>query len=155
MGALFIFMKVIYLKDVTGQGKRGEIKDVSSGFAQNFLIPKGFVRVATADIQNKIAKESKEAEAKHQRELNRLQFLKAEMEKRTFTVKVKVGDKGQIFGSVHEKDIAEAIAGKLSHPLEKNQIEIDSAIKELGAHQVKVKLGQGIIASAKINVEAF
>ena len=53
-------MKVIFLKDAPGQGKKGEIKDVSGGFAQNFLIPKGFARVASADIQNQIAKEAKE-----------------------------------------------------------------------------------------------
>jgi len=52
-----------------------------------------------------------------------------------FTVKVKVGDKGQVFGSVHEKDIAAVISGKINHPVEKSQVEIPSAIKELGEHQ--------------------
>jgi large subunit ribosomal protein L9 len=146
-------MKVIFIKDTPGQGKKGEIKDVSSGFAQNFLIPKGLAQVATADIQAKITKESKEAEIKKLKEIGKLQDLKQEMEKRTFTVKVKVGGAGQVFGSVHEKDIAAAIATKLNHPLEKNNIEIDAAIKELGEHKVKVKLGSGIIATVKINVE--
>jgi large subunit ribosomal protein L9 len=147
-------MKIIFLKDVPGQGKRGEIKEVSSGFAENFLIKKGFAQVATADIQNKIAKEAKEAEIKKLKEIEKLQVLKQDLEKRVFTVKVKVGDKGQVFGSVHEKDIAAVISGKINHPVEKSQVEIPSAIKELGEHQVKVKLAGGIIANVKINVEA-
>lgn len=147
-------MKVIFLKDVSGQGKRGEIKDLSEGFVQNFLIPKGFAQVATSDIQAKIAKEAQEAEAKHQKSLAKLQALKLEIEKRTFTVKVKVGDKGQVFGSVHEKDIAAAVSAKLNYPLDKNQVEIGAAIKQLGQHRVIVKLGGGIIVNLKINVEA-
>jgi large subunit ribosomal protein L9 len=146
-------MRVIYLKEHQGS-KKGEIKDVSSGFAENFLIPKGLAQVATAEIQAKIAKEGKEAENKKFREIEKLQSLKQELEKRTFTIKVKVGGKGQVFGGLHEKDIAEAVADKLSYPLEKNQVEIESAIKALGEHQVKVKLGSGIIANVKINVEA-
>lgn len=147
-------MKVIFIKDTPGQGRKGEIKDVSEGFAQNFLIKKGFAQAATTDIQAKIAKEAKEAEAKKLKEIGKLEALKGEIEKRIFTVKVKVGEKGQIFGGVHEKDIAASISAKLSHPLEKNQIEIGSIIKQIGEHLVKVKLGSGVTASAKINVEA-
>jgi large subunit ribosomal protein L9 len=147
-------MKIIFIKDVAGQGKRGEIKEVSSGFAENFLIKKGFARVATADIQAKMAKEAKEAETKKLKEIEKLQVLKQDLEKRIFTVKVKVGDKGQIFGSVHEKDIALSIGSKSNHPMDKNQIDIESPIKQIGEHQVKVKLGGGINANVKIKVEA-
>ena len=147
-------MKVIFLKDVSGQGRRGEIKDVSEGFANNFLIAKGLAQAATAEIQAKIAKEKKESEFKQQKELSRLAQLKTEIEKRTFIVKVKVGQQGQIFGGVHEKDIASAIGGKLNRTFDKNQITIDAPIKQTGEHQVKIKLGQGIIAVAKIMVEA-
>lgn len=148
-------MKIIFTKDVSGQGRRGEIKEVSSGFAENFLIKKGFAQVATADIQAKIAKEAKELETKKLKEIGKLQALKQDLEKRVFTVKVKVGDKGQIFGSVHEKDIALSISSKLSHPMEKNQVEISAPIKEIGEHQIKVKLGGGITANVKIKVEAM
>ncbi len=112
-------------------------------------------QVATADIQAKIAKEAKEAENKKLKEIGKLQALKSELEKRTFTVKVKVGEKGQIFGSVQEKDIAAAVSAKLNYPLEKNQINIETPIRQTGEHQVKVKLGGGIIAVIKINVEAM
>lgn len=148
-------MKIIFIKELAGTGKRGEIKDVSDGYAQNFLIAKGFARVATAEIQAKMAKESKEAETKKLKEIEKLQVLKQDLEKRVFTVKVKVGDKGQIFGSVHEKDIALSIGSKPNHPMDKNQIEIENPIKQIGEHLVKVKLGGGISANVKIKVEAM
>lgn len=147
-------MKIIYLKDQSGGGKKGQIKEVSEGFAKNFLIPKGFAAVATPEVQAKVAKEGKDAEVKKQKEAARLQGLKVDLEKKVFTVKVKVGDKGQVFGGVHEKDIAKAIADKTNYPLEKNQVELTSPVKQTGQHQVKVKLGGGISAMVKINVEA-
>ena len=75
------------------------------------------------------------------------------MEKRVFTVKVKVGDKGQIFSGVHEKDVAAAINAKTELGLEKNQVVLDKPIKELGSHKVKVKLGQNLGAEITLNVE--
>ena len=147
-------MKVIFTKDQPGGGKKGEIKEVSQGYAENFLIAKGFARVATAEVQAKVAKEQKEAEAKKAREAEKLQALKGDIEKRVFNFKVKVGDKGQIFGGVHEKDIAAGISAKLDFPLDKNQIHIENPIKQVGEHVVKVKLGADAVANAKINVEA-
>jgi large subunit ribosomal protein L9 len=147
-------MKVIFIKELSGTAKKGEIKDVNDGYAKNFLIAKGFAKIATADIQNKIAKENKEAEGKRQKELERLQALKLDLEKRTFVVKVKVGDKGQVFGGVHEKDIAKVISDKTGRAVEKNQIDISDSIKQLGEHQIKVKLVGGITANVKIKVEA-
>ncbi|HYV33402.1 MAG TPA: 50S ribosomal protein L9 [Candidatus Limnocylindria bacterium] len=145
-------MKVIFIKELAGTAKKGEIKEVNDGYAKNFLIAKGFAQQATAEIQAKVAKENKEAEAKKLKEIGKLQSLKQELEKRTFTVKVKVGDKGQIFSGVHEKDIAEAVNSIVKTNLEKNQIELAGIIKQLGEHIVKVKLASGITASVKINV---
>ena len=147
-------MKIIFLKDLAGQGKKGEIKDVSDGFARNFLTARGFAQVATPEIIARVEKENKEAEIKKLKEIEKLQTLKQNLEKRMFTVKVKVGDKGQIFSSVHEKDIAKVINDKMGTSMEKNQVELEKIIKELGEHQVKIKLAPGIIASIKINVEA-
>ncbi|HYV33587.1 MAG TPA: 50S ribosomal protein L9 [Candidatus Limnocylindria bacterium] len=147
-------MKVIFVKELSGTAKRGEIKEVNDGYANNFLIAKGFAQAATADIQAKVAKEGKEAEIRKLKEIGKLETLKADLEKRTFTVKVKVGDKGQIFSGVHEKDIISVLNSKMGLSLEKNQIEIGGIIKELGEHKVKVKLASGIIANLNIHVEA-
>jgi len=148
-------MKVIFLKDTPNQGRRGEVKEVSDGFAKNFLIAKGFAQVATVDMQNRLNKEAKEQEAKKQKQILNAQSLKQDLEKKTFSVKVKVGAKGQIFGAVHEKEIVVAVNGKLATEFEKSQIEIASPIKTLGEHTVKVKLAPGVFANVKINVEAL
>ncbi len=147
-------MKVIFLKDQPGGGKKGEIKDVSDGYAKNFLIAKGFAQVATPEIIAKVEKESKEAMAKHDREIAKSAALKQDLEKRMFTVKVKVGEKGQIFSGVHEKDVVSVVNAKMNIGLEKNQVEMPGVIKQLGEHLVKVKLAPGVVASVKINVEA-
>jgi len=147
-------MKIIFIKELTGTGKKGEIKEVNDGYAKNFLIAKGFAVVATSDIIARVEKEGKEASAKKQKELSRLQTLKQDLEKRVFAVKVKVGDKGQIFSGVHEKDVAKAINDVMRTSLEKNQVDLIAVIKQLGQHEVKVKLTGGISANVKINVEA-
>ncbi len=147
-------MKVIFTKDAPGHGKKGEIKEVASGFGENFLIAKGFAKIATPEIIAKVNKENKEAESKKLKEIEKLNNLKADLEKRVFTVTVKVGDKGQVFGGVHEKDIADVVSSKISTPIDRHQVEIVSSIKALGEHMAKVKLAQGIIANVKIKVEA-
>ncbi len=146
-------MKVIFIKDAPGHGKKGEIKEVASGFAENFLIAKGFAQVATPQIIAKVEKEKKEAVMKHQKEQQVLLSIKADLEKRIFTLLVKVGDKGQVFGGVHEKDIVDVVNAKIAKPIDRNQVEINQSIKTLGEHVVKVKLAQGIIASVKIKVQ--
>jgi large subunit ribosomal protein L9 len=146
-------MKIIFLKDVSGQGKKGEVKEVSEGYAQNFLIAKGFAQAATSQIIAKVNKETKESQEKKAREIERLKNFKNDLEKRTFTLAVKVGDKGQVFGGVHEKDIHNAIVEKKITGVERNMIEIHEPIKSLGEHMVNIKLEQGIAARVKIKVE--
>lgn len=146
-------MKVIFLKDLPGAGRKGEVKDVSGGYAQNFLIPKGFVQAVTPQLQAKLAKEAREAISKQEKEKTRLHALRQELEKRTFTMKVKVGDKGQVFGGIHEKDVAKAIGDKMDMVIDKNQIEIPTPVKELGIHQIIFKLGGGLLATVRLNVE--
>ena len=147
-------MKVIFVKELSGSGKRGEVKEVSDGYAKNFLIAKGFAQIATPDILAKVEKEKKEAAAKHQKNQAGLQALRNDLEKQIFKISLKVGDKGQIFSSVHDKDIAHAINAKLKIHLDRHQIFLDKPIKDLGEHQAKVKLAPAIIANLKINVEA-
>lgn len=150
---LFYFMKVIFLKDASGQGRKGEIKEVSEGFALNFLIPKGLAQIASGQIQQKVAKESREAEAKKAKEQARYQHLKQELEKRTFTVRVKVGDKGQIFGGVTEKDVIAAINLKMNTDFNKSQLEMPHGIKTIGTHQATLKFSAGQTAKVTIAIE--
>lgn len=148
-------MKIIFLKDAPKIGKKGEIREVSDGYASNFLIPKGFASLATTQIEQKVQKEQKEAQAKTEHQLKKMELLKAELEKRIFTIAVKVGDKGQIFGGVRSKDIAEALGSKTNLNLKAGNIAIDQPIKSLGEHQVHVDLGHHIKANIKISVTAL
>lgn len=148
-------MKVIFIKDAPGQGRRGEIKDVSDGYAKNFLIAKGLAQVATGDVQAKVAKEAREAQDKKTRESAKAQILKQDIEKRIFTLPVKVGDRGQVFGGVHEKEIAKAVSEKMNIPIEKSQLEVRAAIKTLGEHVANLKISPGVVAQVKINVTAL
>ncbi len=148
-------MKVILLKDVPKIGRSGEIKEVNAGFGTNFLIKKGLAKLATLDAQKQLEKGKKDLSAKKQKELDKIKSNQKELERRTFTVKVKTGDKGQIFGGVHEKDIAQSIFQKTKIQLEKSQIDSHKGIKDLGEHIINIKLGQGITAKTKINIESL
>lgn len=148
-------MKVILLQDIPKIGKRGEIKDVSDGFAKNMLIKKGLAAMATKDVQEKVAKESKEQTNKQAKLRKQLEEHKRELEKRTFTIKVKIGDKGQIFGGVHEKEIIDAVFQKTKIQLLKHQVESHKSIKAHGIHQIKIRLGRGVSAETKINIESL
>mgnify|MGYP003556473130 FL=1 len=148
-------MQVILLTDVPKVGRKGELKNVSDGLGKNMLIRKGLAILATKEAQDKIARETKADKAGKEKALAKYRDQKQELEKRTFTVKVKVGDKGQIFSSIHEKDVAAAIFQKTKIQLDKHHFEPLHGIKQLGEHFVSIKLGQGITAKTKINLEAL
>lgn len=147
-------MEVILLKDVPKIGRQGEVKKVSDGFGTNMLIKKGLAVIATKEAKDKVAKLAKSTQDAKAKAKIKFEHNKAELEKRTFTLKVKVGDKGQIFSSVKEKDVASIIFQKTKIQLEKSQFESLHGIKQLGQHIVTIKLGQGITAKTKINLEA-
>ncbi len=148
-------MKVILIKDVPKIGKQGEIKEVSAGYGANFLLKRGLAKLATIEAQKNLEKGKKELSDKKQRELQKLTKLKDDLERRTFTVRVKTGDKGQVFGGVHEKEISQAIYQKTKIQIDKSQIGSHKGIKELGEHVIDIKLGQGISAKTKIKVESL
>lgn len=148
-------MKVILLKDVPKVGRRGEVKEVNAGYANNFLIKQGLAQAATSAAQHKLATEKRDKDAQKSKSQEQAQRNKSELEKRTFTVKVKTGDKGQIFGGVHEQDVASAIYQKTKIQLQKSQIQIPHGIKQLGEHKIEIKLVPGIIAKSKINLESL
>lgn len=145
-------MQVVFIKELPGSGKKGEIKEFNDGYARNFLISKGYAVPATPQMISKLKNEQAQAEAKKKKELEQAQRLKEDFAKRTFTVSVKVGDKGQIFGSVHEKDVLERIQEKMNLALEKNQITLPKQIKELGEYQFQIKLANGVTATSKIKL---
>lgn len=144
-------MKVIFLKDVKGQGKKGEIKEVSEGYAQNFLIPRGLVRLATEGnvktLEHQTAAEVKRKENEKQEAIN----LGKKLEEMTIGLKAKAGEGGRLFGAITSKQVAEALE-KSGVKIDKRKIEMHDPIRTLGVTQVPVKLHPEVKATLKVQV---
>ncbi len=147
-------MEVIFVKDLKGQGKAGEKKNISDGYARNFLIPKGYAVEANASNLNNL-KGKQESEAfKKQQELENAQEIKAKLENITITIKAKAGANGRVFGSVTSKDISDLLSKQHSINIDKKKINLPDGIKELGTFNVEVKLYPSVSGSIKVCVEA-
>jgi len=143
-------MKIILLQDVKGQGKKNDLLEVNDGYARNFLIKKGLAIEATATRINEL-NQKKSADAYHkEEELKAMRALAKEIDGKTFTLKIKVGQTGKVFGSVTAADISDGIK-EAGYDIDKKKIVLDSPIKMVGVYSVALKLAEGI--SAKINVE--
>ncbi|MDQ7084686.1 MAG: 50S ribosomal protein L9 [Sulfurovum sp.] len=146
-------MKVLLIKDVKTLGKAGEIKEVKDGYGQNFLIGKGFARLATPDVVENWKAEQARMEKALQDELIRLESEKVTLEATEVLIEKRKAPVG-IKGSVGNVDIAKAIAEQLSITIEKKHINLKKALKSEGTHTVDIKLGRGIHANLKVNVVA-
>ncbi len=144
-------MKVILLQDVKGQGKKGEVVEVNEGYARNFLIKKGMAEVATAAKLNDISMKKSAADFHKAEEEKATRELAKTISGKTFTVKIKAGQNGKVFGSVTAANISESLAAA-GYAVDKKKIILAQPIKNLGVYEVELKLMEGI--SAKIKVEA-
>lgn len=146
-------MKIILLKDVPKLGKKDDIKDVSDGYARNFLIPKGLVAPLTpALLKEAEARKAKEA-AKVQKEIEAAKDLAEKIKKVKMTIKAKANEKEELFGSVDSAQIAEALKEK-GIEVAKNQVVLKEPIKKLGDYKVKIDLGHGIATELALKVGA-
>lgn len=144
-------MKVIFVKDLKKQGKKGDIKEVKDGYAQNFLIKNGYAVPANTNSLKELEREKK-IELKHQeQEKEKAKKLKEQLDQITISFKVKTGVGDRVFGSISVKQIKEEL-DKLGYSIDKKQIEIENQISTLGFHQVKINLYQEIIAKIKVHV---
>jgi large subunit ribosomal protein L9 len=143
-------MQVILLKDVQGQGKKGQVVDVNEGYARNFLIKKGFAEVATANRLNDIKQKQAAAEFHKAEELKAMAQLATTLKGQTFTVKIKAGQGGKVFGSVTSANIADSLA-QSGYDVDKKKVILTQPIKMLGSYTIELKLAEGI--STKINIE--
>lgn len=144
-------MQVILLQDVKGQGKKGDLVDVNEGYARNFLIKKGFAEVATPNKINDLKQKKAAADFHKQEEIKAMRALAAELKGKTFTLKIKVGQGGKVFGSVTGATIAEAITAA-GYDVDKKKIVLESPIKAVGIYDVDIKLLEGISTKIKVQV---
>jgi large subunit ribosomal protein L9 len=144
-------MKVIFLKDVRGQGKAGDIKEVSDGYAKNFLIRGNLAVPATDTSMNRLKEELKTKEALEQETIKNCEKIKKELESKTITFKVKTGDKDRVFGSVSSKQISTELSN-MGYDVDKKIIALDDHLSSLGTHVVKINLHKKVIANLKIQL---
>lgn len=146
-----LFMKVILKQDVKGTGKKGDILDVSDGFAKNFLLKKGLAEQASAVAVNSL-KLQKEAEARRRAEEERaVRELAKRMDKAQVTVSIKCGENGKVFGSVTSREIAARLAD-LGYDVDKKKIVLKEALKTVGEFPVEVRLMEGVSAKIVVSV---
>ncbi|MFY9214338.1 MAG: 50S ribosomal protein L9 [Tissierellaceae bacterium] len=145
-------MKVILLEDVKGLGKKGDLVDSKTGYARNFLFPKGLAIEATPANLKKWKEEQKEKEAKMKEEKAEALQLKEKIEKVTVELKAKGGEGGRLFGSITSKDIGEALKKQHKIDVDRKKIELKENIKSAGVTKVDIRVYPELTASLKVNV---
>lgn len=146
-------MKVILTQDVRGQGKRGQMIEVSDGYARNFLLPRKLAQEATADNINTMRMSDKATQERQAKERAEALELRNRMKDMTVVVTAKGGGAGRLFGSVTNTEVSEALAKQAGVQLDKRKIVLDEPIKSVGVYTVKCKLGYEINAELKIEVK--
>ncbi len=147
-------MKVILLQDVKALGKKGDVVEVSPGYARNAILPKKLGVEATAANLNSLKLEKKHEEKVAAENLATAQELKKEIEEWKVEVKIKAGEDGKVFGSVSTKEIAEACEKQYGQKIDKKKMVLDVPIKALGGYDVKVKLHPQVSATMHVSVSA-
>lgn len=146
-------MKVIFLKDVKGKGKKGEVKNVADGYAQNFLIKQGLAVEANNSNVSSLNAQKKKEEKVAAQELEDAKKLKQTVEKITVEFSTKAGEGGRLFGSITSKQIAEELKKNHDIKIDKRKIELDDAIRTLGYTKVQVKLHTEVAATLNVHVK--
>ena len=145
-------MKVILLEDVKSLGKKGEVVNVSDGYARNFIFKKNLGLEANGKNLNDLKLQEQNEEKVAQEHLEAAQELAKKLEAAKVELKIKTGEGGRTFGSVSSKEIAIAVKEQLGYDLDKKKIQIKEAIRTPGMHLVPVKLHQKVTAELKVHV---
>ena len=146
-------MKVILLQDVKGKGKKGQMLEVSDGYARNFMLPRKIAIEATADAVNTMRMNDKATQERIAREKAEAMETAKKLRELTVTVTAKGGGNGRLFGSVTNQEIADALKAKAGIVLDKRKIVIADAIKNAGTYTVTCKLGYEISAPLTVRIE--
>lgn len=146
-------MKLILLEDVKSVGKKGELINASEGYAKNFLLPRKLAVEATKSNLNDYELKQKADEKRRQEELEKAQEIAAALKDKVVTIKVKTGGNGKLFGSVTNKEVAEAIVEQTKLDIDKKKVSIGDPIKMVGERTAVVKLHPKVSAEVTIRIE--
>ena len=144
-------MKVIFLKDVKGQGKKDEIKEVRDGYAENFLIKNGYAIKYTSRSKEILDIQIENRNENEKKLIEECKKIKEKIEATEFSFVVKTGKEDKVFGSVSSKQISDELL-KLGYKVDKKKIIIEESLSSLGTHVVKVELHPKVIADIKIRL---
>lgn len=145
-------MKVILTQDVKGQGKKGDVKEVSQGYAQNFLIKRGLAVEATPANLGRLKGKKRRAAKDAAQELQEAKELKEILDETTVEVKAKSGEGGRLFGSITTKQIAKELEKTKGIKVDRRKMELDQPIRSLGHTKVPVKLHPEVTATMRVHV---
>jgi large subunit ribosomal protein L9 len=146
-------MKVILLQDVRGKGKKGQMLEVSDGYARNYMLPRKIAIEATADAVNTMRMNDKATQERIAKEKAEAMEVSKKLREMTVVVNAKGGGNGRLFGSVTNQEIADALKAKTGIALDKRKIVITDAIKNVGTYTVTCKLGYEITAPLTVKIE--
>ena len=144
-------MEIIFIKDLKGQGKKGEIKNVKDGYAENFLIKKGYAIKATPTNLGNLKKEQQQEKDKQQLLKANALTKKQKLEKLTLTFKVKTSKEDKVFGSISPKQLKEALKEQ-GYDIEKSAFNIKDSMSSLGFHYFEVELYKDVVAKIKVHI---
>lgn len=145
-------MKVILLQDVKGTGKKGELVEVSDGYARNFLLPKKAAKKATAQAMSELKNAEESKAFKIEEDKKAANASKAVIESKSLNITAKAGQGGRLFGSVTAKEIAQELKKQFNINVDKRKISLDADIKAFGTYNADIKLYTGIVAKLKVVV---
>lgn len=144
-------MKVIFLKDVKGKGKSGEVREVSEGYARNYLLPQNLAVPANKGTLSQLEAKKKRKKEQEKEEREKAEQLKAQIEKVTIELKAKSGEGGRLFGSITSKQIVQEFK-KMDISVDKHKIDLPEPIRTLGYSDVPLKLHPEVTAKVKVHV---
>jgi len=146
-------MKVILLTDVKGKGKKGQMIEVSDGYARNYMLPRKLAQEATADAVNTMRMNDKATAERQARERAEAVAISKQLRELTLVVKAKGGGAGRLFGAVTTNEIADALKKNAGITIDKRKLILDENIKNVGTYTVKAKLGYEIVGQFTVKIE--
>ena len=144
-------MKVIFLKDLRGQGKKNDIKEVSDGYATNYLIKNGYAVKYTKTSSDILDMQIKDNEQKEKKNILKATEIKEKIEKEKLKFSVKVGKESKVFGSISTKQISDELL-KIGYKIDKKNIKVDIPLSILGVHNVKIVLHKKVEAILRVEL---